>query len=147
MNKIADDTALLAMPETDYMGETQLRYFQRKLMGQKAERQARVAAIRTGIVGQRCWGDAMDRAVAEADQDFLLEQATRDSQALREIDAALERIRNHSYGYCAISGQPIGLRRLLANPTTALSYVAQQQTERHRRRSRHWHSSTAMRRL
>ena len=41
---------------------------------------------------------------------------------LAQIDAALERLHEGSYGYCLETGDEIGIRRLLANPTATLTW-------------------------
>jgi YteA family regulatory protein len=43
----------------------------------------------------------------------------KDRETLREIDAALERIENGTYGICTVSGKPIPLERLEAIPYAA----------------------------
>lgn len=48
---------------------------------------------------------------------------------IRQIDAALERIEDGSYGYCLQSEEEIGLRRLLAWPIATLSIEAQEELE------------------
>ena len=60
---------------------------------------------------------------------------TRDRQRklISKIDAALRRIDDGDYGYCAETGEPIGLARLDARPIATLSLEAQ---ERHERRER-----------
>ncbi|WP_333834769.1 TraR/DksA C4-type zinc finger protein, partial [Rubrimonas sp.] len=67
--------------------------------------------------------------------DRALELRTRDRQRklISKIDAALRRIDEGEYGYCEETGEPIGLRRLIARPTATLSLEAQ---ERHERREK-----------
>ncbi|NHQ83216.1 TraR/DksA family transcriptional regulator [Chromobacterium vaccinii] len=45
---------------------------------------------------------------------------------LQCIEQALERIRTGCYGYCELSGEPIGMARLQAQPTATLSRNAQE---------------------
>ncbi|MBR4737717.1 MAG: TraR/DksA C4-type zinc finger protein, partial [Rhodocyclaceae bacterium] len=47
-----------------------------------------------------------------------------------KIDSALDRIANGTYGFCEASGNPIGLRRLIARPTATLSIEEQERHER-----------------
>lgn len=61
--------------------------------------------------------DAMEREKA-----FLF--ASRDEKYLRQIDEALERIENGTYGICRVTGKEIGKERLEAVPTTTISYEA-----------------------
>jgi len=64
--------------------------------------------------------DAMEREKA-----FLF--ASRDEKYLKQIDAALERIENGTYGICRVTGKDIGKERLEAVPTTTISYEAKVQ--------------------
>ncbi len=50
--------------------------------------------------------------------DYSLEENAE--QVLTEIDAALQRIEDGTYGICAICGRPIGEERLEARPWTTL---------------------------
>ena len=47
-----------------------------------------------------------------------------------ENDEAISRIDNGTYGYCEVTGEPIGLARLEARPVTTLSIEAQELHER-----------------
>ena len=47
-----------------------------------------------------------------------------------KIEESLTRIRQGEYGYCEETGEPIGLRRLLARPTATLSLEAQERREK-----------------
>jgi len=49
----------------------------------------------------------------------------------------LRRIQDGSYGYCEDTGEPIGLARLLARPTTKLCLEAQERHERRERQFNH----------
>ena len=61
--------------------------------------------------------DAMEREKA-----FLF--ASRDEKYIRQIDEALERIDNGTFGICRVTGKEIGKERLEAVPTTTISYEA-----------------------
>jgi DnaK suppressor protein len=50
-------------------------------------------------------------------------------RSIVKIDAALARIEDGSYGYCAESGDEIGLKRLLVQPTSILSVEEQERME------------------
>lgn len=64
----------------------------------------------------------VDREVAQTS----LEQADAD---LGEIDAALARVADGSYGRCEVDGEPIDPERLRARPTARYCTVHQQQAE------------------
>ena len=70
------------------------------------------------------------------DRDFALSMVASEQEALSEIDAAIKRIRDGSYGTCEITQKPIAKERLLAVPFTRYSAEAQKDLERNRHRSR-----------
>ena len=70
-----------------------------------------------------------DAGTDEFDRDFALSILSSDQNAIYEIDAALDRIRNGTYGICEISGEPIEAERLAAIPWTRYSAVAQRELE------------------
>ena len=62
-------------------------------------------------------GDAGDESVVRMMTDLHLQEAGRDLEELRDIDAALQRIETKDYGDCQECGNEIGLPRLEAQPT------------------------------
>ena len=67
--------------------------------------------------------DAMEREKA-----FLF--ISRDEKYLKQIDDALERVENGTYGICRVTGKEIGHERLEAVPTTNISYEAKVNAEK-----------------
>jgi RNA polymerase-binding transcription factor DksA len=70
------------------------------------------------------------------DRDFALSLVSSEQEALSEIDGAIKRIRNGTYGICEITGKPIAKERLLAVPFTRYSAEAQKEIEKNRYRTR-----------
>jgi RNA polymerase-binding transcription factor DksA len=70
------------------------------------------------------------------DRDFALSLVSSEQEALGEIDAAIKRIKDGTYGICEITQEPIARDRLLAVPFTRYSANAQKELERNRHRSR-----------
>jgi RNA polymerase-binding transcription factor DksA len=70
------------------------------------------------------------------DRDFALSMVASEQEALSEIDAAIKRIHDGTYGVCEITQKPIAKDRLLAVPFTRYSAEAQKDLERNRHRSR-----------
>lgn len=64
------------------------------------------------------------------DQDFTLGMAQAERQTLTEIDAALARIENKTYGVCQLTGKPIPKARLEAKPWAKFSIEAAKLVER-----------------
>lgn len=75
-------------------------------------------------------GDFGDLSLAAALADFNVARFDRHIQALRDIDAAFERIRKGEYGVCTDCGDDIGFARLEAYPTAKRCIICQQQHEK-----------------
>ena len=81
------------------------------------------------------FADILDQSVENAIRHMAAVNGQRSRQTIRQIDAALQRIEQGSFGYCLRSGEEIGLQRLLAWPIATLSVEAQEYLER---KSRHF---------
>ena len=74
-------------------------------------------------------GDFADIASAESTKSIELRTRDRERKLISKIDEALKRIEDNTYGYCEVTGKPIGLKRLEARPIATLSIEAQQMHE------------------
>jgi DnaK suppressor protein len=117
-----------------FMNQRQLEYFRRKLLAWKDEilRESRETVVHLQSETEN-HPDLADRATSEADRSLELRTRDRQRKLISKIDEALRRIDEGSYGYCAETGEPIGIARLDARPIATLSLEAQ---ERHERRER-----------
>lgn len=70
-----------------------------------------------------------DAATDTYDRDFALSMLSSEQDAATEIDYALERIRNGTYGICELTGKPIEPARLEAIPWTRFSTAAEKKLE------------------
>ena len=118
----------------EFMNARQQAYFRAKLEAWKAEildgSKETISNLREESANHP---DLVDRASAESDKALELRTRDRQRKLISKIDAALRRIEDGSYGFCEVTGEPIGLRRLEARPTATLSLEAQ---ERHERKER-----------
>jgi DnaK suppressor protein len=103
--------------------------FRTRLLAMKAELMHRIDAEAPVAVRASREGDLADQANADIDFEQEMEERRREQRELTEIEQALARIDAGTYGICAITGEPIGLRRLRANPTATLSLAAQERLE------------------
>jgi RNA polymerase-binding protein DksA len=78
--------------------------------------------------------DVADMATDNYDRELNIGLASNEQQILNDIDVALKRIEDGTYGICEIYGTPIPSKRLLAMPYTRLSMKAQEEEEKHKRR-------------
>ena len=104
--------------------------------------QARLLRIRAALVQQikRLTKDASedtpgysihmaDAGTDSFDRDLTLGLASFEQEALYEVDAALKRIEDGTYGICELTGRPIPWKRLAAIPWTRFSIEAETQLE------------------
>ena len=78
-------------------------------------------------------GDEQDQASAEQEITLNLRLSERNSNLLKKIDAALDRIENGTYGYSVISGEEIGLQRLMARPLATMTIEEQEEYEQNKK--------------
>lgn len=76
-----------------------------------------------------------DDAAAETQRQADVVHLARTATALHEIESALARIDEGSYGLCIDCEEPIDLRRLQAHPAALRCAACQQQFEVHRSRA------------
>jgi RNA polymerase-binding transcription factor DksA len=69
------------------------------------------------------------------DRDFALSLVSSEQEALSEVDAAIKRVRDGTYGICELTGKPISKDRLLVVPFTRYSAEAQKELEKTKHRS------------
>jgi len=114
-----------------YMNETQLEYFKQKLSAWKKELLSE--SVETlGHLKEENWNesDIADRATVETDAALELRTRDRYRKLISKIDAALHRIETGEYGFCEVTGEPIGLKRLEARPIATMTVAAQEEHER-----------------
>jgi len=114
-----------------FMNPVQVEFFRSKLLRWRSEllREAdgTLASLSEGGIHE---ADVTDRASVETDRALELRTRDRARKLISKIDQALQRTEGGSYGYCEESGEPIGLKRLIARPIATLSIEAQERHER-----------------
>ncbi len=127
--KLLTEAEILKMGEDDYMNVEQLTFFKHLL--QKMEKDILNNAgettehLRETVVVP----DPADRATIEEEHALELRTRDRERKLLKKVQQCLTLIENSDYGYCEETGDPIGVRRLIARPTATLSLEAQQRRE------------------
>ncbi len=115
----------------DYMNPAQIEYFRRELQQSRTELRRELEAIPRVEPNENVHeGDQSDQASADADRSFDAINRARIQNLLHQTEQALVRLENGTYGFCEDTGEPIGLRQLMAQPATPLSLGAQQARER-----------------
>lgn len=75
-------------------------------------------------------GDDLDQAVTERDREFNLIMHQRHLRRLQQVQDALQRIEEGTYGYCEGTDEPINPRRLVIMPLARYSLEYQEQQEK-----------------
>ena len=127
--KALTEAELLRMPVKDYMNEAQLAFFRNILATLRDELLANAGETSEHLRETPSVPDPADRATIEEEHALELRTRDRERKLMKKIEQSLARIDAGDYGYCDETGEPIGLKRLLARPTANLSIEAQQRRE------------------
>ena len=74
--------------------------------------------------------DIIDQASSQTEKTIGMRTLNRQIKLVSKIDKAIKRIEDDTYGYCDDTGEPIGLKRLIARPIATLSIEAQEKHEK-----------------
>ena len=74
--------------------------------------------------------DIIDQASSQAEKTLEMRTVNRQGKLLTKIEKAIKRIADDTYGFCEDTGEPIGIKRLIARPIATLSIEAQEKHER-----------------
>ena len=74
--------------------------------------------------------DVVDQASSYTDKNVEMKAINRQIKLISEIDKALMRIREDTYGYCLDTEETIGLKRLMARPVAKYTIAAQEKHEK-----------------
>ena len=74
--------------------------------------------------------DIVDQASSQTEKTVEMRTLNRQIKLLSKIDTAIKRINDNTYGFCQETGEPIGLKRLIARPIATLSIEAQEKHEK-----------------
>ena len=123
--------------EDEYMSDRQQDYFRLLLLEWKRSildaANTTIQSLQEGPIREP---DMNDRASSETDWGIELRTRDRQRKLIMKIDAALRRIDEGEYGYCEVTGDPIGLKRLIARPVATMTVEAQEAHERREKVSR-----------
>ena len=74
--------------------------------------------------------DIVDQASSQTEKTVEMRTLNRQRKLLSKIDKAIKKIKDNTYGYCEETGEPIGVKRLMARPIATLSIEAQEKHEK-----------------
>ena len=115
-----------------YMCEKHLTFFRIKLTEWKKELvKANNEALYNGSIDDNSVSaDIVDQASSYTDKTVEMKAINRQIKLISKIDQALIRVKNETYGFCAETTEPIGLKRLMARPVAELCIAAQEKHEK-----------------
>ena len=115
-----------------YMCDKHLSFFKIKLTEWKKELvKANNEALYHGSIDDNSVSaDIVDQASSYTDKAVEMKAINRQIKLISKIDQALLRIKNETFGFCAETADPIGLRRLIARPVAHLCIAAQEKHEK-----------------
>ena len=128
-NNLPSETELLRMSEDEYMNERQLGFFRDRLRQLEQDILNNAGATTEHLRETQFVPDPADRATIEEEHALELRTRDRERKLLKKVQQSILRIDSGEYGWCDETGEPIGLRRLLARPTATLSLEAQERRE------------------
>jgi DnaK suppressor protein len=115
-----------------YMCEKHKAYFKKKLNEWKTEiiKTNNEALYNGSLDDNSISADIVDQASSYTDKTVEMKAINRQIKLISKIDQALTRIKDGTYGFCAETGEPIGLKRLIARPVAELCIAAQEKHEK-----------------
>ena len=115
-----------------YMCEKHKLFFKNKLTEWKKDlvRTNNEALYNSSLDDNSTSADIVDQASSYTDKNVEMKAINRQIKLISEIDKALARIREDTYGYCLDTAEPIGLKRLMARPVAKYTIAAQEKHEK-----------------
>jgi len=115
-----------------YMCAKHLAYFKQKLTDWKIDlvKANNEALYNSSLDDNSTSADIVDQASSYTEKNVEMRAINRQIKLISKIDSALKRIKDGTYGFCEDTGEPIGLKRLMARPVATLSIAAQEKHEK-----------------
>ena len=115
-----------------YMCEKHIVFFRMKLTEWKKDLvKANNEALYYGSMDDNSISaDIVDQASSYTDKNVEMKAINRQIKLISEIDKALLRIKDDTFGYCLDTAEPIGLKRLMARPVAKYTIAAQEKHEK-----------------
>ena len=115
-----------------YMCAKHLVFFKKKLLDWKTDlkRTSNEALFNSSLDDNSTSADIVDQASSYTEKNVEMRAINRQIKLISKIDSALKRIQDGTYGFCEETGEPIGLKRLIARPVATLCIAAQEKHEK-----------------
>ena len=115
-----------------YMCEKHKLFFKKKLIEWKTEivRSNNEALYKSSLDDNSASADIVDQASSYTEKNVEMKAINRQIKLISKIDQAIKKIENGTYGFCEETGEPIGIKRLIARPVAKLCIAAQEKHEK-----------------
>ena len=115
-----------------YMCAKHLAYFKLKLneWNKDLKRSNNEAIAQASMDDNSASADIVDQASSYTEKNVEMRAINRQIKLITKIDGALKKIQDGTYGFCEDTGEPIGLKRLMARPVATLCIAAQEKHEK-----------------
>tara|TARA_B100001167_G_C16456854_1_gene161632 strand:- start:14 stop:421 length:408 start_codon:yes stop_codon:yes gene_type:complete len=115
-----------------YMCEKHKKYFKKKLIEWKNEIiESNTKGLYLKEVDREISSaDIIDQASSQTEKTVEMRTLNRQMKLLSKINKSIKKIDDNTYGYCEETGEPIGLKRLIARPIAAFTIEAQEKREK-----------------
>ena len=115
-----------------YMCEKHKAYFKKKLLEWKSDIiKTNTEALYNGSLDDNSVSaDIVDQASSYTDKNVEMKAINRQIKLIAKIESALKKIKDGTYGFCEETGEPIGIKRLMARPVATLCIAAQEKHEK-----------------
>ena len=115
-----------------YMCEKHKVFFKRKLNEWKTDltKSSNEALYNGSMDDNSVSADIVDQASSYTDKNVEMKAINRQIKLISKINQAIKKIENGTYGFCEETGEPIGIKRLMARPIATLCIAAQEKHEK-----------------
>ena len=115
-----------------YMCTKHKKYFTKKLISWKKEivKSNNDNVVLSNLNDNVASADIIDQASSYTEKTVEMRASNRRRKLINKIDRALRKLKDGTYGYCEDTGEPIGLKRLIARPIATLCIEAQEKHEK-----------------
>ena len=115
-----------------YMCTKHKKYFTKKLISWRKEiiKSNNDNVVLNNLDDNVASADIVDQASSYTEKTVEMRASNRRRKLVNKIDQALKKLKDGTYGYCEDTGEPIGLKRLIARPIATLCIEAQEKHEK-----------------
>ena len=115
-----------------YMCTKHKKYFIKKLISWRKEivKSNNDNVVLNNLDDNVASADIVDQASSYTEKTVEMRASNRRRKLVNKIDQALKKLKDGTYGYCEDTGEPIGLKRLIARPIATLCIEAQEKHEK-----------------